>query len=242
MKQFLYDKFIELKYKIKQNKYVIKHPKEIKYTSIALTGTFMFYIIRRKYKKRLIKKILLDPKLFLNSDSLLNKSQIYEKILLNNNINSSILNLFNGLLIDDDFRRNMNFFVKDIAINLINDEDFKNLFHKNLYEALNRREMKNEITNLINSISNYERSNKILQNYLTRALESKKVKDSFQNLITDSTIEVINLPKTKNIFSDFIVDVCMNSSLKWIFLKKSFSIWRPFSRVKFKYNDKNIKH
>ena len=136
----------------------------------------------------------------------------------------------------------MNFFVKDIAINLINDDEFKKSFYQNLYEIFQRKEMKNEITNIINSISNYEKSNKILQNYISRALESNKVKDSFTNLISDSTIKVISLPKTKNIFSEFLVDVCMNSSLKWIFLRKSFSIWRPFSKLKKHYFEKNIKH
>ena len=235
MKKYILEKINFLKNKIRKNEYVIKYPKEIKFVSIVMSSSFMFFYLRRKYRKRIIKKLLLNP-----NSILLNQN--YQNIFLNKKINSSILNLVNGLLIDDEFKRNMNFFVKDIAINLINDDEFKKSFYQNLYEIFQRKEMKNEITNIINSISNYEKSNKILQNYISRALESNKVKDSFTNLISDSTIKVISLPKTKNIFSEFLVDVCMNSSLKWIFLRKSFSIWRPFSKLKKHYFEKNIKH
>ena len=235
MKKYILEKINFLKNKIRKNEYVIKYPKEIKFVSIVMSSSFIFFYLRRKYRKRIIKKLLLNP-----NSILLNKN--YQNFFLNKKINSSILNLVNGLLIDDEFKRNMNFFVKDIAINLINDDEFKKSFYQNLYEIFQRKEMKNEITNIINSISNYEKSNKILQNYISRALESNKVKDSFTNLISDSTIKVINLPKTKNIFSEFLVDVCMNSSLKWIFLRKSFSIWRPFSKLKKHYFEKNIKH
>ena len=235
MRKFIFEKYNLWKDKIVKNEYVIKYPKEIKYVSLAVSSTFMFFYLRRKYRKRIIKKLLLNP-----NSILLNKN--YQNIFLNKKINSSLLTLLNNLLIDDEFKRNMNFFIKDITINLINDDDFKNIFYQNLYEIFQRKEMKDEITNLINSISNYEKSNKILQNYISRALESNKVKDSFTNLISDSTIKVINLPKTKNIFSEFLVDVCMNSSLKWIFLRKSFSIWRPFSKLKKHYFEKNIKH
>ena len=235
MKKYILEKINFLKNKIRKNEYVIKYPKEIKFVSIVMSSSFIFFYLRRKYRKRIIKKLLLNP-----NSILLNKN--YQNFFLNKKINSSILNLVNGLLIDDEFKRNMNFFVKDIAINLINDDEFKKSFYQNLYEIFQRKEMKNEITNIINSISNYEKSNKILQNYISRALESNKVKDSFTNLISDSTIKVISLPKTKNIFSEFLVDVCMNSSLKWIFLRKSFSIWRPFSKLKKHYFEKNIKH
>ena len=235
MKKYILEKINFLKNKIRKNEYVIKYPKEIKFVSIVMSSSFMFFYLRRKYRKRIIKKLLLNPNSIL-------LTQNYQNIFLNKKINSSILNLVNGLLIDDEFKRNMNFFVKDIAINLINDDEFKKSFYQNLYEIFQRKEMKNEITNIINSISNYEKSNKILQNYISRALESNKVKDSFTNLISDSTIKVISLPKTKNIFSEFLVDVCMNSSLKWIFLRKSFSIWRPFSKLKKHYFEKNIKH
>ena len=235
MRKFVLEKFNSWKDKIMKNEYIVKYPKEIKFVSITVSSTFMFFYLRRKYRKRIIKKLLLNP-----NSILLNKN--YQNIFLNKKINSSILNLVNGLLIDDEFKRNMNFFVKDIAINLINDDEFKKSFYQNLYEIFQRKEMKNEITNIINSISNYEKSNKILQNYISKALESNKVKDSFTNLISDSTIKVISLPKTKNIFSEFLVDVCMNSSLKWIFLRKSFSIWRPFSKLKKHYFEKNIKH
>ncbi len=235
MRKFIFEKYNLWKDKIVKNEYVIKYPKEIKYVSLAVSSTFMFFYLRRKYRKRIIKKLLLNP-----NSILLNKN--YQNIFLNKKINSSLLTLLNNLLIDDEFKRNMNFFIKDITINLINDDDFKNIFYQNLYDIFQRKEMKDEITNLINSISNYEKSNKILQNYISRALESNKVKDSFTNLISDSTIKVINLPKTKNIFSEFLVDVCMNSSLKWIFLRKSFSIWRPFSKLKKHYFEKNIKH
>lgn len=235
MKKYILEKINFLKNKIRKNEYVIKYPKEIKFVSIVMSSSFIFFYLRRKYRKRIIKKLLLNP-----NSILLNQN--YQNIFLNKKINSSILNLVNGLLIDDEFKRNMNFFVKDIAINLINDDEFKKSFYQNLYEIFQRKEMKNEITNIINSISNYEKSNKILQNYISRALESNKVKDSFTNLISDSTIKVISLPKTKNIFSEFLVDVCMNSSLKWIFLRKSFSIWRPFSKLKKHYFEKNIKH
>ena len=235
MKKYILEKINFLKNKIRKNEYVIKYPKEIKFVSIVMSSSFIFFYLRRKYRKRIIKKLLLNP-----NSILLNKN--YQNIFLNKKINSSILNLLNGLLIDDEFKRNMNFFVKDIAINLINDDEFKKSFYQNLYEIFQRKEMKNEITNIINSISNYEKSNKILQNYISRALESNKVKDSFTNLISDSTIKVISLPKTKNIFSEFLVDVCMNSSLKWIFLRKSFSICRPFSKLKKHYFEKNIKH
>ena len=221
MKKYILEKINFLKNKIRKNEYVIKYPKEIKFVSIVMSSSFIFFYLRRKYRKRIIKKLLLNP-----NSILLNKN--YQNIFLNKKINSSILNLVNGLLIDDEFKRNMNFFVKDIAINLINDDEFKKSFYQNLYEIFQRKEMKNEITNIINSISNYEKSN--------------KVKDSFTNLISDSTIKVISLPKTKNIFSEFLVDVCMNSSLKWIFLRKSFSIWRPFSKLKKHYFEKNIKH
>ena len=235
MRKFIFEKYNLWKDKIVKNEYVVKYPKEIKYVSLAVSSTFMFFYLRRKYRKRIIKKLLLNP-----NSILLNKN--YQNIFLNKKINASLLNLLNGLLIDDEFKRNMNFFIKDITINLINDDDFKNIFYQNLYEIFQRKEMKDEITNLINSISNYEKSNKIIQNYISRALESNKVKDSFTNLISDSTIKVISLPKTKNIFSEFLVDVCMNSSLKWIFLRKSFSIWRPFSKLKKHYLEKNIKH
>ena len=235
MRKFILEKFNSWKDKIMKNEYIVKYPKEIKFVSITVSSTFMFFYLRRKYRKRIVKKLLLNP-----NSILLNKN--YQNIFLNKKINSSILNLVNGLLIDDEFKRNMNFFIKDIAINLINDDEFKSIFYQNLYEIFQRKEMKNEITNLINSISNYEKSNKILQNYISKALESNKVKDSFTNLISDSTIKVISLPKTKNIFSEFLVDVCMNSSLKWIFLRKSFSIWRPFSKLKKHYFEKNIKH
>jgi hypothetical protein len=235
MRKFILEKFNSWKDKIMKNEYIVKYPKEIKFVSITVSSTFMFFYLRRKYRKRIIKKLLLNP-----NSILLNKN--YQNIFLNKKINASLLNLLNGLLIDDEFKRNMNFFIKDITIKLINDDDFKNIFYQNLYDIFQRKEMKDEITNLINSISNYEKSNKILQNYISKALESNKVKDSFTNLISDSTIKVINLPKTKNIFSEFLVDVCMNSSLKWIFLRKSFSIWRPFSKLKKHYFEKNIKH